>query len=84
MQVGPTFKLYIGTNVTGFRSHIETEAGSEVKAFDVIFDDATGLSDMSDRSDLSDQSEAIYNLAGQRLQKMQKGVNIVNGKKIVK
>ena len=27
---------------------------------------------------------AIYNLAGQRLQKMQKGINIVNGKKILK
>ena len=26
----------------------------------------------------------IYNLAGQRLQKMQKGINIVNGKKILK
>ena len=25
----------------------------------------------------------IYNLAGQRLQKMQKGINIVNGKKIL-
>ena len=26
---------------------------------------------------------AVYNLAGQRLQKMQKGINIVNGKKIL-
>lgn len=28
--------------------------------------------------------EAIYNLAGQRLQKMQRGINIVGGKKVVK
>ena len=28
--------------------------------------------------------QGIYNLAGQRLQKMQKGINIVNGKKILK
>jgi hypothetical protein len=27
---------------------------------------------------------AIYNLAGQRIQKMQRGINIVNGKKIIK
>ena len=27
-------------------------------------------------------NDVIYNLAGQRLSKMQKGVNIVNGKKI--
>jgi hypothetical protein len=28
--------------------------------------------------------QSIYNLAGQRLNKMQKGINIVNGKKILK
>ena len=27
--------------------------------------------------------KAIYNLAGQRLQKMQKGINIVGGKKYI-
>jgi hypothetical protein len=27
---------------------------------------------------------AIYNLAGQRMSKMQKGINVVNGKKILK
>ena len=31
-----------------------------------------------------DNGQSIYNLAGQRLQKMQHGVNIVNGKKVVK
>jgi hypothetical protein len=33
---------------------------------------------------LSEGEGAIYNVAGQRLNKMQKGVNIVNGKKILK
>ena len=33
----------------------------------------------------NEESEAaIYNLAGQRLNKIQKGINIVNGKKILK
>jgi hypothetical protein len=29
------------------------------------------------------KGENIFNLAGQRIQKMQKGINIVNGKKVV-
>ena len=46
-------------------------------------DDATGISLMEDgRSQTEDG--AIYNLAGQRISKMQKGINIVNGKKILK
>ena len=44
-------------------------------------DDATGINSISD----SNFSEgAIYNLAGQRISKMQKGINIVNNKKILK
>ena len=57
-----------------------TVPGSNVKAF-FFGDDTTGLSDMSDQSD---QSDVIYNLAGQRIQKMQRGINIINGKKILK
>ena len=34
--------------------------------------------------ELNNQSGAIYNLAGQRLNKVQKGINIINGKKILK
>ena len=34
--------------------------------------------------DASTTDGLIYNLAGQRIQKMQKGINIVNGKKILK
>ena len=30
------------------------------------------------------EESSIYNLAGQRIQKMQKGINIVNGKKVLK
>ena len=29
------------------------------------------------------KGEGIFNLAGQRLGKMQKGINIVNGKKVI-
>ena len=44
-------------------------------------DDATGIKTLSD-SPL--KGEEIYNLAGQRLNKMQKGINIVGGKKVLK
>ena len=56
--------------------------GTEVKALTFVFeDDATGISLMEDgRSQMEDG--VIYNVAGQRISKMQKGINIVNGKKI--
>ena len=82
LQSGPLFKLYSGENLTGFRSHIEAEESSDVKAFDIIFgDDGTGLNDLNFDLKLNG---VIYNLAGQRLSKTQKGVNIINGKKILK
>lgn len=82
LQSGPAFKQFTGDNVTGFRSHIEVEAGSGVKAFNVIFgDDETGLKNIKD---IKDSNDLIYNLAGQRMNKAQKGVNIINGKKILK
>ena len=43
-------------------------------------DDATGI---SLTPALSEGEGEIYNLAGQRIQKMQKGINIVNGKKVM-
>ena len=67
-----------------FRGYITTASGNNVKALTFDFDDdATGISLMEDvRSQMEDG--AIYNLAGQRINKMQRGINIVNGKKILK
>ena len=45
-------------------------------------DDATGISTVDNGQWTMDN--AIYNLAGQRISKMQKGVNINNGKKILR
>lgn len=57
---------------------------SDVKAFTFIFedDDADGIETVDSRQQTTDNSP-IYNLAGQRISKMQKGINIVNGKKIL-
>ena len=58
--------------------------GSGVKAFTFVFeDDATAIKDLNDLKDSKNLNDVIYNLAGQRMNKMQKGINIVNGKKIM-
>ena len=56
---------------------------SAVKSFYPIGDDdATGISTIANEQLTTDS--AIYNIAGQRLNKMQNGINIVNGKKVLK
>ena len=66
------------------KAYLEVATNGGVKAFyGFEEDDATGISLMEDgRSKMEDG--AIYNVAGQRISKMQKGINIVNGKKILK
>lgn len=56
------------------------QSTSGVKAFYFESGDATGISDVNVNLN---EDNAIYNIAGQRLQKMQKGINIVNGKKVL-
>ena len=64
----------------GFRAYFTVD--SNVKALNFDFDDdATGI---SLTPALSEGEGAIYNVAGQRMNKMQKGINIVNGKKILR
>lgn len=54
---------------------------SSVKAFyGFDADDATGISGIN----AADENAVIYNVAGQRLSKAQKGINIINGKKVLK
>ena len=45
-----------------------------------FYDDATALKNLKD---LNDSKGIIFNLAGQRIRKVQKGINILNGKKIL-
>ncbi|MBR5576104.1 MAG: alpha-N-acetylglucosaminidase [Bacteroidaceae bacterium] len=55
---------------------------AEVRSFVISFDDATGISDIIPETK-ENRTHLIYNIGGQRLNKPQKGLNIVNGKKIV-
>lgn len=68
----------------GFRAYFTVEADSGVKAFfenGFNFDDADAISDV--RNKMEDGISEIFNLAGQKMSKLQKGVNIVNGKKVL-
>lgn len=73
IPAGKTYLEYTGTG------------GGTVKGFTFVFDedDPTGIEDLKDSKDLKD-SNVIYNIAGQRISKMQRGINIVNGKKVLK
>ena len=76
------YQVEEGTSVTipAGRAYLPAGfAASGAKGFVFDDDDATGISNVNDNLNLN-----IYNLAGQRLQKVQKGINIINGKKILK
>ena len=55
---------------------------AEAKALRFVFDDTTAIRSIENGQLTVDNAE-IYNLAGQRLNSIQRGVNIVNGKKIL-
>lgn len=64
-----------------FRAYLSADAG--VKEFlSINFDEATSISQVQG-SGFKVQDSEIFNLAGQRMSKLQKGVNIVNGKKVL-
>ncbi|MBP5770399.1 MAG: exo-alpha-sialidase [Bacteroidaceae bacterium] len=76
------YKFSGGTITLGAnKAYLETPAaGGPVKGF--TFDFQTGINSMDDgRWTMGDVQ--IYNVAGQRMSRPQKGVNIVNGKKVV-
>ena len=76
------FYHWNSNNLGANRAYYDTPA--EVKGFVIMFDDdETGIRSI-DNEQLTIDNAAIYNLAGQRLNKMQKGINIVNGKKVLK
>ncbi len=78
---GAIRKAGADANMLGFRGYFDIPAGTEVKGF--VFDDgATGIKTIDHSSLTIDHS--VFNLAGQRLNKAQKGINIINGKKILK
>lgn len=62
------------------RCYLTVDSG--IKAFFFEEDDATAIQAIDNGQQTAEG--AIYNVAGQRLNKMQRGINIINGKKILK
>ncbi len=77
------YKVNADVKVPAGRAYFKLSTGASAKAFYLFGeDDATSLSEeLRVKSEESDA--AIYNLSGQRISKLQKGFNIVNGKKVL-
>ena len=87
LYMGENNTLYYpgnGASIGAFRAYFKLTDSNDIKTFLLNFgeDDATGFA--IDNGQLIIDNETIYNVAGQRLNKMQKGINIVNGRKILK
>ena len=67
-----------GTIAAG-KAYLELPSGTEIKGFLFPGDDPTGIVSF----EKAIENGLIYNIAGQRQSKMQKGINIVNGKKVL-
>ena len=70
-----------GNTVPANRAYLPVNLSSEVKAFTFVFADTDGIDVLKGEHEGLKNDDVIFNLAGQRLSKLQKGINIVNGKK---
>ena len=75
------FYLANAGTIKAGKAYLELPA-TEVKAFYFAENGETAINSLTPA--LSEGEGAIYNIAGQRVSKLQKGINIVNGKKILK
>ena len=74
------FYLFKGTKpITGFRSWLELPKDSQVQSFRFKFGTTTDIESLVTLQN----AKAIYDLSGRRVENMDKGIYIVNGKKIV-
>lgn len=70
-----------GNTVPANRAYlpVKLSGNNPAKSFALTFDNADGIA----RTQIEGGEERVYNLAGQRLQKAQRGVNIINGRKVL-
>ena len=80
-EVSGFFPVAVGTTIPKSKGYLDL-SGSNVKPASIYFegDDPTSLKDLKD---LKDSKDLIYNLAGQRLNKPQRGINIIGGKAVL-
>ena len=78
------YKLGEGTTSNGFKAYLLDESGNGAKeGFELVFGgEVTGVETI-DNGQLTIDNSPVYNLQGQRVNKAQKGVYIINNKKVV-
>ncbi|MBR5395023.1 MAG: choice-of-anchor J domain-containing protein [Bacteroidaceae bacterium] len=77
------YKATPGTTIAAGKGYLDfgSSTPDRVKSFYPIdLGDATGIAGIN----ADNENALIYNISGQRLNKVQKGINIINGKKILK
>ena len=82
---GNTFKKINAGTVPAHKAMLPASAVSSrgVKAFTFVFGDTTTGVNAVDNGQWTMDNGAIFSLSGQRLAKPQKGINIINGKKVL-
>ena len=79
---GVAFKRYNGASVTGGKVYIELPSTQNAAAVRVRFA-GEDVTEIENSEFIIQDSEFIYDLTGRRVETMDKGVYIVNGKKVV-
>ena len=74
------FYLANGGKIAAGKAYLELPAAG-VKAFFFAENGETGIANVN--VNVNDNQTPVYNLAGQRINKLQKGINIVGGKKVL-
>jgi hypothetical protein len=75
------YKVTPGSTIRAGKAYLII-SGNEARSFyGLQLDAETGISDLNVNHNAN---TIIYNLAGQRLQKTRKGINIVNGEKVIR
>ena len=73
------------SRMKGFRAYFQLKEAAEVKGFELNLGDeyATGIIEIQNSKFKNQDDDVIYNVAGQRLERTQRGINIVSGKKVI-
>ena len=79
-STGVAFKKYSGANITAGKVYLELPTIQTAAAVRVRFADTTGIETLKNDAQ---GSALIYDLLGRPVEKMEKGIYIVNGKKVV-
>lgn len=74
-------KKYNGDYLNGFKAYYEMPAGSNVQTLRLSFGDPTGIETVVNGNE--NGKLEIYDMSGRRVEKMTKGLYIVNGQKVL-